>query len=109
MQSPEGLVHALPGDAILTDADGAQWPVPKARFAEKYRPVSPTIAGQDGPYMSLPVRVLAVQMPEGFDVLLADGQSTLSGQSSDWLVDYGDGDLGVVSQAAFATTYEILG
>jgi hypothetical protein len=41
--------------------------------------------------------------------LLADGQSKLTGKASDWLVDYGDGSLGVVSQAIFRTTYEILG
>jgi hypothetical protein len=41
-------------------------------------------------------------------VLLADGQSTLTGRPSDWLVDYGDGSLGIVSQDIFATTYEIV-
>jgi hypothetical protein len=48
-------------------------------------------------------------MAEPFEVLLADGQSRLTGRPSDWLVDYGDGSLGIVSQAIFATTYEILG
>jgi hypothetical protein len=44
-----------------------------------------------------------------FDVLLIDGQSRLHGKRGDWLVDYGDGSLGVVSKSIFATTYEIIG
>lgn len=107
VQSPEGLVHARPGDAILTGVSGEQWRVSKARFAEKYRPAPTTPAGQDGAYVSKPIRVLALQMTERFDVLLADGQSKLAGRSGDWLVDYGDGSLGIVSQSIFPTTYEI--
>jgi len=48
-------------------------------------------------------------MPGAFEALLADGVSRLKGQPGDWLVDYGDGSLGIVSQAIFATTYEIVG
>ncbi len=109
VQSPEGLVQARPGDAILTGAGGEHWRVSKARFPEKYRPVPPTQAGEDGRYVSLRTRVLALQLPEAFEVALADGQSKLNGQVGDWLVDYGDGSLGIVSQGIFPTTYEILG
>ena len=42
------------------------------------------------------------------EVLLADGRSKLSGARGDWLVDYGDGSLGIVSEAIFPMTYEIL-
>jgi len=41
--------------------------------------------------------------------MLADGVSRLSGHAGDWLVDYGDGSLGIVSPGIFATTYEIIG
>jgi hypothetical protein len=78
-------------------------------FGDKYRPVPPTRSGEAGTYLSLPNRILALQMTAPFEVLLADGQSRLTGKASDWLVDYGDGSLGVVSQAIFSTTYEILG
>jgi hypothetical protein len=71
--------------------------------------VPPTQAGEDGRYVSLRTRVLALQLPEAFEVALADGQSKLNGQVGDWLVDYGDGSLGIVSRAIFPTTYEILG
>lgn len=109
VQTHEGLVHASPGDAILTGIEGEHWRVSRARFAEKYRPVPPTIAGEAGRYVSLPNRIMGVKMTEAFEVVLADGVSRLSGRAGDWLVDYGDGSLGIVSQAIFATTYEIIG
>ena len=108
VQTPEGAVQAQPGDAILTGIAGEHWRVSRAHFAEKYRPKPPTQPGQAGTYLSLRNRILALQMSEPFEVLLADGQSTLTGRASDWLVDYGDGSLGIVSQGIFATTYEIV-
>jgi PGDYG protein len=108
VQTSEGLVHARPGDAILSGGVGEHWRVSRARFAEKYRPVPPTVDGEAGRYISLPNRVIAVPMKESFEVLLADGVSRLSGRAGDWLVDYGDGSLGIVSQAIFASTYEVI-
>jgi hypothetical protein len=108
VSTPEGLVHAQPGDAILTGSAGECWRVSRARFAKKYRAVPPTQVGEDGRYASARNRVLALQMSEPFEVLLDDGQSRLGGHSGDWLVDYGDGSLGIVARSIFATTYEIL-
>ena len=108
VRTPEGAVQAHPGDAILTGNGGHHWRVPHAKFAHKYRPIPPTIAGQSGHYISLPYHILALQLHEPFDVQLADGISRLSGHTGDWLVDYGDGSLGIVAQDIFATTYEIL-
>jgi hypothetical protein len=82
--------------------------VSRLHFAQKYRPVPPLQAGDDGRYASLPNRIMAVQVQEPFDVLLADGVSRLSGQPNDWLVDYGDGSLGIVAEPIFTTTYEIV-
>jgi PGDYG protein len=109
VQTPEGIVHARPGDAILTGAAGERWRVSRPRFAEKYQPVAPRTAGQPGRYVSLPIRILAIPMTEAFEVVLADGVSRLSGRPGDWLVDYGDGSLGVISRSAFAATYQIIG
>ena len=109
VQSQEGLVHARPTDAILTGADGGQWVVPREHFAEKYRAVPPTVEGVDGRYVSLPYSVMAVLMSGEFEVLLADGISHLHGRAGDWLVDYGDGSFGIVSEDIFRTTYEIVG
>ncbi len=108
VQTSEGLVHAAPGDAIITGTTGEHWRVSHARFADKYRPVPPTLAGQAGRYVSLPNRIMALPMTEPFDVMLADGISRLSGRAGEWLVDYGDGSLGIVSPAIFASTYEII-
>ena len=108
VQTFEGAVHARPGDAIITGTAGEHWRVSRARFADKYRPVPPTVAGEAGRYVSLPNRIMAVPMTEAFEVLLADGVSRLSGRAGEWLVDYGDGSLGIVSQPIFATTYEII-
>jgi hypothetical protein len=109
VRTKEGVVHARPGDAIITGIAGEHWRVSRARFAEKYRPVPPTVAGEAGRYLSLPNRITGVRMSEAFEVLLADGVSRLAGRAGDWLVDYGDGSLGIVSPAIFATTYEIVG
>jgi len=109
VKTNEGMVYARPGDAILTGTAGEHWRVSRAHFAEKYRPVPPTVSGADGRYVCLPIRILGVRMSEAFEVLLADGVSRLTGRPGDWLVDYGDGSLGIVSPAIFATTYEIIG
>lgn len=108
VQTSEGLVHAAPGDAIITGTAGEHWRVSRARFPDKYRPVPPTVAGESGRYLSLPNRIQAVPMTQAFEVLLADGLSRLSGRAGEWLVDYGDGSLGIVSADIFATTYEII-
>lgn len=107
VQTNEGLVHARPGDAILTGIAGEHWRVSRAHFASKYQPVPPTVVGESGHYVSLPNRIMCVPMSEPFEVLLADGLSRLQGGVGDWLVDYGDGSFGIVSPAIFAVTYEI--
>jgi hypothetical protein len=108
IQTKEGTVHARPGDAILTGTDGEHWRVSQARFPHKYRPLPPTAAGEPGSYLSLRSEVLALPMDGPFIVVLADHVSRLSGKAGDYLVDYGDGSLGVVAPRVFATTYEIL-
>ena len=107
VKTPEGAVEAHPGDAIITGVAGERWRVSQRHFGDKYQPVAPTVAGESGKYASRPYRIMAVRMTEPFGVVLADGVSRLNGQAGDWLVDYGDGSLGIVSPAIFATTYEI--
>jgi hypothetical protein len=109
VQTNEGLVRARPGDAILTGINGEHWRVSQARFPDKYRRSASTAEGQDGTYVSLPNRVFAVPMTQTFEVLLADGESILNGRPGDWLVDYGDGSLGIVSKKIFDQTYEVVG
>jgi hypothetical protein len=107
VQTREGLVSAQAGDAIITGTAGEHWRVSQSRFPQKYRPVPPTVAGQPGTYESLPYKIIGVQMHEQFEVLLVDGVSRLHGERGDWLVDYGDGSLGVIAPGIFANTYEL--
>lgn len=108
VETREGVVHANLGDAIVTGNGGERWRVSHRHFHDKYRPVTPTVMGEPGTYISLPYRILALHMTQAFDVWLADGMSCLKGRAGDWLVDYGDGSLGVVAESIFATTYQIL-
>ena len=108
VETAEGRVHARPGDAIVTGSAGELWRVSHGRFAQKYRPLPPTVTGRPGAYVSLPNRVLALRLEHPFRVVLADEVSELTGRAGDWLVDYGDGSLGVVASEVFARTYEIL-
>jgi hypothetical protein len=109
VQTHEGIVHAHSGDAIVTGGAGDRWRVSRAHFGDKYKAVAPTIDGEAGQYVSLPNSILAVPMSAPFEVLLIDGVSRLKGLAGDWLVDYGDGSLGIVSKAIFASTYELIG
>ena len=104
----EGQVPAHPGDAIVTGRAGEQWPVPSARFAARYQAVAPTRQGEDGNYLSLPIDVLAVRMETAFAVPVAGGEAQLTGRPGDWLIDYGDGALGVVAAAIFTASYDLM-
>ena len=104
----EGVVYANPDDAIVTGPAGDQWPVSPERFAERYRALPPTQSGKSGTYVALPNSVLALRMDESFQVVLADQKTRLDGAPGDWLVDYGDGSLGVVGGEIFLNTYQIL-
>lgn len=108
VQTAEGVVQARRGDAIMTGVAGEEWRVSRSHFARRYQPVPPTQAGETGTYLSLRNEILALRMTESFEVVLADGVSCLQGKAGDWLVDYGDGSLGIVSDAIFAATYELL-
>ena len=104
----EGAVQVRTGDAIVTGPAGDRWRVSRQHFADKYVPRDADRPDAAGAYVSRPYRVLARRMPEAFEVWLADGVSRLTGRPGDWLVDYGDGSLGIVAADAFADTYEIL-
>lgn len=99
----EGAVPAHPGDFIVTAATGEQWPVAGDAFGRRYRP-----AGAPGQYDSVPHASLALCVDEPFAVVLADGVARLYGQPGDWLLDYGDGSMGVVAADIFPVTYQRL-
>lgn len=103
LQTLEGEVQVRPGDALVTGLAGERWRVSAAHFAAKYRPT-----GNPGQFVSLPAQVRVLPLAEPCEVLLADGESVLHGRPGDWLVDYGDGSLGIVAAHLFDLTYELL-
>lgn len=99
----EGKIMAQSGDAVLTAATGEQWPVARVEFDRYYAPT-----GEPGIFESVPRESLALQVDEPFEVVFADGRSRLAGRPGDWLLDHEDGQLGVVSNDIFATSYRRL-
>ena len=107
LATPEGTIAIAPGDAIIDDDQGRRWGVARAHFDEKYAPVAPILPGDAGAYTSLPTKARAMQMAAPFRVRFVDGISELEGGPGDWLLDYGDGSLGVVSADVFADSYDL--
>jgi hypothetical protein len=62
-----------------------------------------------------PRHVVARKLAQHVEVRFADAACTVQttegvvhARPGDWLVDYGDGSLGIVAPATFSVTYEIL-
>jgi hypothetical protein len=49
-----------------------------------------------------------MQMTQPFRVQFIDGVSELEGRPGDWLLDYGDGSLGVVVAEIFVDSYDLV-
>ncbi len=103
----EGVVRYSQGDALLTGVRGERWPVRRETFFRTYAPVAPTEQGQDGAYRKISPPVRAVRLEEDARVAIAGGE--LTGKPGDWLVQYGEGDYGIVSGGIFAETYAVPG
>ena len=107
LATPEGGIAIAAGDAVIDDGHGRQWGVARAHFDAKYAPVAPGLPGDAGAYTSLPTEARAMQMSTPFSVRFADGVSELVGRPGDWLLDYGDGSLGVVTADVFVDSYDL--
>ena len=107
MRTLEGEVAYVCGDALIYGAHGDCWPVGAAYFTQSYIPAPGTQAGQDGLYYKKPVIVTAALMTEAFSVNTPDG-SLLYGEAGDWLIQYEQGHYGIVRDAIFSETYELL-
>ncbi len=108
VETLEGRVRAGAGDALVLGVAGESWPVERSRFLGRYVPVVPTVMGEDGLYSTEPAEYLALRMSQSFFVVLPDGVSRLTGSSGDWLLDYGDGSLGIVAASIFENTYDLV-
>jgi PGDYG protein len=103
LRTLEGEVLVQPGDAIVQGQAGERWRVSAPHFDAKY-----VATDRPGRYRSRPYAVQALCLAQACELLLPDGQSTLQGQPGDWLLDYGDGSLGIVAAHLFELTYELL-
>lgn len=108
MESREGRVSFIKGDAILTGVEGEKWPVPREKFLQTYRVNPPTISGQSGEYIKLPKRVICLKVDCPLEIPLTDGRGTLNAVLGDYLVQYQPGDLAVVSESIFLNSYRKL-
>lgn len=106
-QTREGPVRYVSGDALVEGSDGEIWPVHREQFHRTYEAVDGKVFGTDGLYRTLPEQRYVLQV--GFDrqVQLTGTRGTLFAKAGDWLVDYGQGDIAVVSGDLFDRYYEI--
>lgn len=107
--SREGPNRFEAGDALITGSTGDRWSVSRGRFDDKYAPVAPANAGDDGPYRARPVPVLAKQMVEAFSLARSSGGDLLQGLAHDWLLQYAPGDFGIIANARFQKVYRPFG
>jgi hypothetical protein len=105
LMSREGPNRFQPDDAIVTGSTGDRWCVSRVRFDAKYVAIAPTIDGTNGNYRNRPIPVLAKQMREPFSLARSAGGDVLRGASGDWVVQYAEGDYGVVEQKRFSSVY----
>lgn len=99
----EGQVRYLSGDAIMTGVEDEHWPVKRAKFEVMYVPDEGQTMGIPGRYCKTMV-VRAKQMEAPFTVKLGQGD-TLTGEAGDWLILYPDGSQAIVANRIFQQTY----
>lgn len=106
IETLEGMVPYIAGDAILTGIKGEKWPVRRRVFDSLYECASgnnPKIyTKKAGSY------IFAKQMMTPFCVQIIDGKAALEGKSGDWLVQFSPGELGIVAHDIFMSSYRRL-
>jgi hypothetical protein len=98
----EGPVRYRAGDALVTGTLGEQWPISRDRFDQTYESVS------DGIYRKRPVVAYALRLESAMSVRVGCQGDALDGRPGDWLLQYDDGEYGVVDADVFAQVYERL-
>lgn len=106
IQSLEGRVAYVAGDAIVTGPGGEQWPVRRERFAQTYAPLSGISMGEAGEYSKMALVVEARQVACQTSVTTDTGQ--LMAKPGDWIVTAPDGARWVVDGDIFTQTYTLL-
>lgn len=101
----EGPVRFCTGDAVLTGIQGERWPVRRDLFMASYRPVSPTLAGENGSYRKRPTLTYALRLDRARDVPVSWQHDPLHGRPGDWLLHYADGSYSVIQDSIFRESY----
>lgn len=104
VKTKEGPVDAKAGDYIMTGTKGENWPIPGDQFNYDIL----TQDGNTGTAAKKKIIVSAKEMNEPFEVKVSWSSSTLKGKPSDYLVQYGPGDYGVVDREIFEETYSMV-
>lgn len=107
--SAEGICHTLEGpvryrsgDALITGTQGESWPIAREWFDQTYERIS------DGVYRKRPLLVYALRLKSPLTVPVGTRSDPLIAESGDWLLQYGEGEYGVVDAEVFAQTYEVV-
>lgn len=103
VQTLEGAVRHEAGEAIVTGQQGEQWPVARAVFESKYRPVGGQTAGHSGYYERVEEEVDAIE--SAFECSIKVQGGTLKAHPGDWIVTYPDGSRSVVRADLFEGLY----
>lgn len=103
IQTLEGVVTAMPGDAIIIGVKGERYPVRRPYFEASY-----DFDEALGTCVKKPIIVEAQEMSEPFIVKVGWSDQPLQGKAGDFKLTYGPGDFGIVEREIFYQTYDVL-
>ena len=106
-QTLEGQVSYLKEDAILTGIVGETWPIKRVSFDDRYIASEDIDYGCDGIYTKKPMEALALRLEVELQVSLSKGD-ILEGMPGDWLLQYAEGEFGIIKDDIFRATYDFL-
>ena len=95
----EGAVRYRAGDALVAGTLGEQWPISRDRFDQTYERVS------DGMYRKRPAVAHALLLKSAMTVRVGGEGDVLEGQPGDWLLQYNEGEYGIVDAEVFARAH----
>jgi len=99
IKTKEGPVKARKGDSIMTGTKGENWPIPSDKFKQTY-----DILGK-GKAAKKKIEIYAKELLKPTKVKVSWSDNLLNGNPGDYLVQYGEGDYGVVEKGIFKDTY----
>lgn len=110
LQTLEGPVAYVRGDALATGVAGERWPIPRDRFERTYSPAEPDDAmGLDGRFTKIPVVVQARRTERACRITLSGERGILEAKAGDWIVTAPDGEVWVVDDEIFRESYASAG